>query len=220
MSKLAGMILPCLAAPQFRRRSVEASPPRRWWAGGIRPAGRVRRGSKRPRKITSPIGSLQKRDRCADNGPDRVAVPPGEAIDGCSAFDTDGVQSVVARYRGLVESAERAAIGMTAIHEHSPGKEENEGGCRLVGGPIELTFSRPLTDIDLFLDGLLSSREPFRLWGIANDVSDDYTEIEAVDLHVGQRIRIEVSSTMIRIFLRTGGCGNTIARLVSNLQHH
>jgi hypothetical protein len=109
---------------------------------------------------------------------------------------------------------------MTAIHEQSDGDRDDEGGGRLVGGPIELTFSRPLTDINLFLDGLLSSREPFRLWGIANDVSDDYTEIEAVDLHVGQRIRIEVSSTMIRIFLRTGGCGNTIARLVSNLQHH
>lgn len=152
-----------------------------------------------------------------------------EAIDRLALFVAKGdsfalhqsvVQSVVARYRGLVESAEAAAIGMTAIHEHGATEAEDEGGGRLVGGPIELTFSRPLTDINLFLDGLLSSREPFRLWGIANDVADDYTEIEAVDLHVGQRIRIEVSPIMIRVFLRKGGCGNTIARLVSNLQHH
>lgn len=88
------------------------------------------------------------------------------------------------------------------------------------GGPIEFTFSRPITDIGLFLDGLLSSREPFRLWGVANDVSDDYSEVEAVDLHVGERIRVEVSPEMIRIHLRRGGCGNTVARLVANLQHH
>jgi hypothetical protein len=152
-----------------------------------------------------------------------------EAIDRQALFVARGdsfvlhqsvVQSVVARYRGLVESAEQVAIGLEAIGHDSEESEENEGGGRLVGGPIELTFSRPLTDIDMFIDGLLSSREPFRLWGIANDVSDDYTEIEAVDLHVGQRIRIEVSPNMIRVHLRQGGCGNTIARLVSNLQHH
>ena len=79
---------------------------------------------------------------------------------------------------------------------------------------------QPITDVDLFVEGLLSSREPFRLWGVANDVSNDYTEVEAVDLHIGQRIRIEVSRNMMRVHLRQSGCSNAIARLASNLQHH
>jgi hypothetical protein len=153
-----------------------------------------------------------------------------EAIDRLALFVARGdsfvlhqsvVQSVVARYRALVESAERVAIGFDPISlDKTEGAHAEFGGGRMSGGPIEFTFSRPITDIGLFLDGLLSSREPFRLWGVANDVFDDYSEVEAVDLHVGERIRIEVSPEMIRIHLRRGGCGNTVARLVSNLQHH
>lgn len=151
-----------------------------------------------------------------------------EAIDRLAIFVAQGdsfalhqsiVQGVVKRYKGLVEAAEGVSLGFDAFPHENPGHLDETGGV-LTGGPIEFTFSRPLTDLDRFLDGLLSSREPFRLWGIANDVSDDYSDIEAVDLHVGQRIRLEVSKTMIRIHLRRGGCGNTVARLVSNLQHH
>jgi len=160
------------------------------------------------------------------NDPDFGSVV--EAVDRKALFVARGdsfalhqniVQSVVVKYRGLVESAERVAIGFDALGHHYADADGESGG-RSVGGPIELAFSRPLPDLNMFLDGLLSSREPFRLWGIANDVSDEYTEVEAVDLHVGQRIRIEVSPTMMRIHLRRGGCGNTVARLVSNIQHH
>jgi hypothetical protein len=122
------------------------------------------------------------------------------------------VQQVVSRYRRLVEAAESLALGFERVGD--------EGGGHMLGGPIELRFSRALPDLERFLDDLLSSREPFRLWGMVDNASDDYAEIEAVDLHVGQRIRIEVSREMLRVHLRAGGCGNTIARLVANLQHH
>ncbi len=132
------------------------------------------------------------------------------------ALHQNVVQSVATRYRRLVEAAEHVALGIDAM-DHA---DRDEGGGRLVGGPIELTFSRPLLELDRFVDNLLSSREPFRLWGIVGHPSGDYREVEAVDLHVGQRLRLEVSSEMVRIHLRRGGCGNTVARLVSNLQHH
>jgi hypothetical protein len=125
------------------------------------------------------------------------------------------IQTAVRRYRALVEAAENIAMSIDPIESSG-----EDGGGRPSGGPIELSFSRPLVDLDLFLDGLFSSREPFRLWGAVNDAFEDYAEVEAVDLHVGQRLRIEVSRTMIRVHLRKGGCGNTVARLVSNLQHH
>lgn len=151
-----------------------------------------------------------------------------EAVDRYALFVAKGdsfglhqsvVSSVVANYRRLVEAAEALAMSFTAIDDFEH-RHEDLGGGQYRGGPIELQFSRPLDDVDLFLDGLLSSREPFRLWGLASDIGDNYSEIEAVDLHVGQRFRLEVSPEYLRIFLRDGGCGNTVARLVSNLQHH
>ena len=90
----------------------------------------------------------------------------------------------------------------------------------MTGTPIELLFSRPLADFDGFLSQIFSSRAPFRLWASIGDYGDNYAEIEAVDLHVGSRIRLEISPEMIRIHLRRNGCGNSVARLISNLQHH
>ncbi|OWV12028.1 hypothetical protein B5D80_03765 [Micromonospora wenchangensis] len=36
---------------------------------------------------------------------------------------------------------------------------------------------------------------------------------------MGQRLRFDVGDLWMRIYLEQGSCGNTIARLVSNLQH-
>jgi hypothetical protein len=42
--------------------------------------------------------------------------------------------------------------------------------------------------------------------------------VGAVDLHVGQRIGIELGHDWMRVYLHAGSCGNTVARLISNLQ--
>ena len=44
--------------------------------------------------------------------------------------------------------------------------------------------------------------------------------MEAVDLHVGQHLRFDITTNWLRVYLFEGGCGNTVARLASNLQHH
>jgi hypothetical protein len=40
------------------------------------------------------------------------------------------------------------------------------------------------------------------------------------DLHVGQQLRFDIAPDWLRVYLFKGGCGNTVARLASNLQHH
>jgi hypothetical protein len=131
------------------------------------------------------------------------------------------VADTIQRYRRLVEAAEVLALGFDRLDEETvhEGGDDAQGG-RLTGSPIEFRFSKPLVNFDSFLSQILCSRAPFRLWGIVEDYSERYVEVEAVDLHVGSRIRLEMSPEMIRIHLRRGGCGNTVARLVSNLQHH
>ncbi|WP_144081562.1 hypothetical protein [Micromonospora wenchangensis] len=122
------------------------------------------------------------------------------------------VSTVVDRYSRLVQLCEQKALGW-----ESSGTEE--GGGNVVGGPVVILFSKPIPDLPNFLETLFSSRAPFRLWGIPEITSQGVAEVEAVDLHVGQRLRFDVGDLWMRIYLEQGSCGNTIARLVSNLQH-
>jgi hypothetical protein len=121
------------------------------------------------------------------------------------------VSTVVDRYRQLVELCEAKAIRWRGFDGY-------DGGGTVSGGPIVIDFSREVDDVGAFADELTSSREPFRLWGVAS-VSRGVAEIEAVDLHVGQPLQIDVGRQWMRIYLQEGTCGNTVARLISNLQH-
>ncbi|MDJ0769820.1 MAG: hypothetical protein QNJ12_13545 [Ilumatobacter sp.] len=120
------------------------------------------------------------------------------------------VSDVLARYRSFVEAAEANAIRFDSYEQ---------GGGTVGGAPIEIALSRPLPALRSFMHQLLSSREPFRLWGLV-DGDDDFVECDVVDLHVGHQLRIEASPQLIRVHLRSGCCGNSLARLVANLQHH
>lgn len=127
------------------------------------------------------------------------------------ALHQEVVAGVIDRYRRFVEAVEARSIRFSPFGD--------DGGGQVAGGPIELRFSRPLPNVAAFLAELVSSREPFRLWGI-DRADHGYGECDGVDLHVGQRVRVEVQPEFLRLFLFDGGCGNTVARLVSNLQHH
>lgn len=140
-----------------------------------------------------------------------------EAVDRLGRFAATGtsfelhqeiVRGVVQRYRRLVFLVESRALSISTL-EH--------GGYAPLGSPIVLRF-RPIPDMGVFLDGLFSAREPFRLWGIPEQAGDDAWVVEAVDLHVGQRIPMDVGTDWLRIYLPQGACGNTVVRLVSNLQ--
>lgn len=127
------------------------------------------------------------------------------------ALHQDVVAGVVRRYRALVEAAEARAIRFSSFGA--------EGGGQLQGTPIEVRLSRPLPNVAAFLGELFSSREPFRLWGL-HAATDRFGECSGVDLHVGELVRVEAQADFLRIYLYEGGCGNTVARLVANLQHH
>lgn len=123
------------------------------------------------------------------------------------------VRSVVQQYKELVTLCENRSLRFTPF-----ASTDGDGGGTMSGSPIVIDFSRPVPDLEDFLAELLSSREPFRLWGRPR-IDGDQAEVEAVDLHMGQRMRLELGARWMRILLQPGGCGNTVVRLVSNLQH-
>lgn len=150
------------------------------------------------------------------------------------AYHAQFVQLVIGRYARLIEAIEAVALGFeplaemnvdplaadsisgTAVTIGGPG-DDDQGGASFTGMPIGIHFSRPIPDLPAFCEELFSSRAPFRLWG-QPIVAEDGASVEAVDLHVGQRLGMELGGDWMRVYLYAGSCGNTVARLISNLQ--
>ena len=93
-------------------------------------------------------------------------------------------------------------------------------GLQIDGDVATLELKRRIPDVELFLDGLFSCRAPFRLWAVPREVASEQWEANAVDLHVGHPLRLEIAPRWIRIMLDEHTCGNTLARLIANLQQH
>lgn len=94
-----------------------------------------------------------------------------------------------------------------------------DGGVEMRGGVIEIRLERTITDMDHFLDGIFSCREPFRLWAVPRYRTPSFVDAEVVDLHVGRQFRMEILPDSLRVYVPTDTCGNTLFRLLANLQH-
>jgi len=92
-------------------------------------------------------------------------------------------------------------------------------GLDITGEVATIALPRAVDDLDSLVANLFTSREPFRLWAAPRQVSEHQWEANAVDLHVGHALRMEISPEWIRVLLGPHTCGNTLARLVANLQH-
>jgi hypothetical protein len=107
-----------------------------------------------------------------------------------------------------------------AIEKNSVGVKEVEGRTLVEGQAFDFMLERKIENIDLFLENLVNSKNPFRLWGMQNKISKDFYQIIGIDLHTGDSINLEVTPSLIRIYLPKGSCGNTVLRLYTNLQHY
>lgn len=101
---------------------------------------------------------------------------------------------------------------------HRVSTEALEGSGVIVTGDVAtISFGRDVENLDRLVQGLFTAKEPFRLWGVPERTSDGWSA-DAVDLHVGHPLRIDILSDRIRVLLERETCGNTIARLLTNLQ--
>lgn len=92
-------------------------------------------------------------------------------------------------------------------------------GMTIEGEVATIEFPHQVGDLEALVDNLFTCKEPFRLWAVPRQVRDGQWEANAVDLHVGHRLRLELTSKSLRVLLAPETCGNTLARLVANLQH-
>jgi hypothetical protein len=99
-------------------------------------------------------------------------------------------------------------------------ERQPNGRSQLNGEPLAVKFGRPIADIEVFLEKVFSGAAPFRLSGVPVRVRGQLYRVVAVDLHVSQTVTFEITPEFMRIFLPRGSCGNTVARLYTNLQHY
>lgn len=92
-------------------------------------------------------------------------------------------------------------------------------GMEIHGDVALVELPRQVEDLDALVENLFTCKEPFRLWAAPRKVSEFQWEANAVDLHVGHPLRLEISPEWVRVMLGPDTCGNTLARLVANLQH-
>ena len=100
------------------------------------------------------------------------------------------------------------------------GVKEIEGRTIIEGKSFDFEFPHAIENLDMFIEKMFSSTMPFKLWGLKSKIHDDYFKIMAIDLHTGNPIDFEIANDMMRVYLFRGNCGNTILRLITNLQRH
>lgn len=104
--------------------------------------------------------------------------------------------------------------------EYSIKHQVDEQGGYVEGTPLLIAFDREIEDLEEFMDELFSSKKPFRLWGVRNQLEEEYYRISSVDLHTGDKLNLEVCPEWVRIYLPEDSCGNVILRLYTNIQHY
>ncbi|RLF42192.1 MAG: hypothetical protein DRN18_02765 [Thermoplasmata archaeon] len=109
---------------------------------------------------------------------------------------------------------------LSSIEDRSIEYESSDFGYRIKGCPLIIKFSKSVEDIERLLDSLLSSTRPFRLWGLKKEINKGFYKILGVDLHTGDKLTMEASPEWLRIYLPRNSCGNTVLRLLTNIQQH
>jgi hypothetical protein len=93
----------------------------------------------------------------------------------------------------------------------------------LRGAPVTLEFAPPL-DLSTFKNFVTTTFErgqgPLRLWGNPIYLSDKKVHVYGVDLHLWQRIYLDLTPKRFVMILPRGTCGNTVHRLITNIQRY
>lgn len=125
-------------------------------------------------------------------------------------------------HSSLIGSAISAYDSRVRAIEHQLSLSWSRGAqsyWHLEGSSLAIEF-RPFERFDVLLDTMFNGKKPFRLWGLPLDCGDGQFSVHAVDLHVGASLRMDISNGCIRVYLPDGSCGNTVTRLLTQIQRH
>lgn len=134
----------------------------------------------------------------------------------------DGRSQVLSLTR-LYEEATRSIEQRLWFEVERTSLRDGSETVTFTGAPVTITFDPPLS-LPTFQNFVETTFErgqgPFRLWGNPINVSERKVHIYGIDLHLWKRIYLEITPRQIVAVLPQGTCGNTVHRLVANVQRY
>jgi hypothetical protein len=127
------------------------------------------------------------------------------------------VKFVLQIYKESTETTERAA--WNGIQKSS--LAAGSSGEIIMGAPVLLQFKEPLSQsvFDQFIQATFRrKRNVFRLWGNPIQMGPRKVHVYALDRHLWQPLYLEITDRQIVVIVPRGTCGNSIHRLVTNVQ--
>jgi len=117
-------------------------------------------------------------------------------------------------YKAILDNTEEAAW---------PGTQSKQAfhmGTR--GAPLIMKFDEPLSEaiFNRWVQRAFQKKNPFKLWGVPISLGRTKVHVYGADRHLWQPINLEITASGMVAILPQGTCGNTIHRLVANVQHY
>ena len=94
---------------------------------------------------------------------------------------------------------------------------------KIVGAPVSIKFSEPLSSatFEHWINSTFGRlRNRFRLWGNPIRLGPQKVHVYGIDRHLWQPIFIEITANHLIAIIPKGTCGNTVHRLVTNIQRY
>ncbi len=129
----------------------------------------------------------------------------------------------VAKLRFITELYEKVTVAIEqVVWLHAEPTQVRGGGYqRFRGLPIIFRFREPLSvaTFNRFIEATFEQgRGPFRLWGNPIRLGEGKVHVYGLDLHMWQQLYMELTTRQFLFVLPNGTCGNTVHRLMTNIQ--
>jgi hypothetical protein len=125
---------------------------------------------------------------------------------------------VVRIYERLLESTEERTWYSIREQAGAPGEFR-----KIVGAPVTVKFNDPLSPevFNYWIDATFKrKRNKFRLWGHPIRLGPTKVHVYGVDRHLWQPIILELTEKGCTTVIPNGTCGNTVHRLITNIQRY
>jgi hypothetical protein len=100
---------------------------------------------------------------------------------------------------------------------------QEETAFNVTGAPVRLRFREPLSQdtFDTFIDATFRRKQNrFGLWGDPIRLGSAKVHVYALDRHLWQQLFVEITREQMLVIIPRGTCGNSIHRLVTNVQQY
>jgi hypothetical protein len=127
------------------------------------------------------------------------------------------LKQIVSVYQNMTERLERKVW----IELEKMANKDTIINGSFKASPVTIKFSKPLREyvFNNFVEYTFpKGRDPFKVYGEIKRISEKRVHIYGVDLHLWQNVILDLSTDEFILFLPKGTCGNTIHRLVTNIQ--